>query len=83
MKTKLSPKEEIIMNLLWEHGPMSVKEMIDYYDDPKPHFNTVSTFVRGLEARGLVFRRRPGVGGLLLRKVIRRAGPIDTAAVIF
>ena len=60
MKTKLSPKEEIIMNLLWEHGPMSVKEMIDYYDDPKPHFNTVSTFVRGLEARGLVLHNAIG-----------------------
>ena len=54
MNTKLTAKEEIIMNLLWEHGPMSVKEMIDYYDDPKPHFNTVSTFVRALEARGLI-----------------------------
>lgn len=49
------------MNLLWEHGPMSVKEMIDFYDDPKPHFNTVSTFVRALEARGLISHNGIGI----------------------
>ena len=35
---RLSPKEEVIMNLLWEHGPLFVKEMLNFYDDPKPHF---------------------------------------------
>lgn len=56
----LSPKEEIIMNLLWEHGPMFVKEMLNFYDDPKPHVNTVSTFVRMLEDRGFIGHRSFG-----------------------
>jgi predicted transcriptional regulator len=60
MHTKLTAKEEIIMNLLWDNGPMSVKEMIEHYAIPKPHFNTVSTFVRGLEARGLVSHNAMG-----------------------
>ena len=57
----LSPKEEIIMNLLWDNGPMFVKEMLQHYDDPKPHFNTVSTFVRILEDEGYIGHRAFGV----------------------
>jgi predicted transcriptional regulator len=29
-----------------------VKQLLDFYDDPKPHFNTLSTIVRGLEDKG-------------------------------
>ena len=50
--TKLSPKEEEIMGCFWQHGPMFVREVMELFPDPKPHFNTVSTFVRGLEAKG-------------------------------
>lgn len=50
--TKLSPKEEEIMGCFWQHGPMFVREVMEMLPDPKPHFNTVSTFVRGLEAKG-------------------------------
>jgi predicted transcriptional regulator len=53
-KLKLTAKEEEVMDLFWKHGPMFVREMLEYYKDPKPHFNTVSTIVRGLEERGLV-----------------------------
>ena len=53
MKT-LSPKEEQIMHFFWEKGPLSVREMVLLYDEPRPHFNTVSTFVRGLEEKGFV-----------------------------
>ncbi len=57
----LTPKEEKVMNLLWEHGPMFVKELLTHYDDPKPHFNTVSTFVRMLEDQGYIGHRSFGV----------------------
>ena len=39
---KLTEKEARIMSLLWEHGPMFVREMLTHYDEPRPHFNTVS-----------------------------------------
>lgn len=48
----LSPKEEEIMACFWEHGPLFVREVLDFLPEPKPHFNTVSTFVRGLESKG-------------------------------
>lgn len=50
----LTNREEELMKLFWEKGPLFVKEMINLLDDPKPHFNTISTIVRGLEAKGYV-----------------------------
>jgi hypothetical protein len=31
-----------------------VKEMLAFYEEPKPHFNTLSTIVRGLEDKGFL-----------------------------
>ena len=42
------------MGLLWEHGPLFVREMLPFYQEPRPHFNTVSTIVRILEDKGFV-----------------------------
>lgn len=42
------------MNFFWLHGPLFVKEIQDFYPDPKPHFNTISTMVRILEEKGFV-----------------------------
>ena len=53
-KIVLTEKEEEIMKLLWEHGPMFVRQMVEYYNEPKPHVNTVSTLVRILEQKGYV-----------------------------
>jgi len=51
---KLTSKEEEIMNLFWEKGPMFVKELKEFYTDPKLHYNTLSTMVRLLEEKGFV-----------------------------
>lgn len=51
---RLTKREEEIMNLFWSKGPMFVKELIPLFDEPQPHFNTVSTIVRGLEEKGFV-----------------------------
>ena len=40
--------------MLWENGAMFVREMVELYPEPKPHFNTVSTLVRILEDKGYV-----------------------------
>lgn len=50
----LTRREEEVMELLWEKGPMFVNEMLEFYPDPRPHFNTISTYVRGLEKKGMV-----------------------------
>lgn len=50
----LTVKEEELMGYFWEKGPLFVKEMLAFYEDPKPHFNTLSTIVRGLEDKGFL-----------------------------
>ncbi|KAA6347554.1 Methicillin resistance regulatory protein MecI [termite gut metagenome] len=56
----LTVKEEEIMGFFWQKGPLYVKELSDFYDDPKPHFNTLSTIVRGLEKKGFLYHHTYG-----------------------
>ena len=51
---KLTQKEEEILALFWEKGPMFVKELKEFYIDKKLHYNTLSTMVRALEEKGFV-----------------------------
>lgn len=53
-KIKLTEKETPIMNLLWEKGPMFVREVVAAYPELRPHFNTISTQIRILEDKGFV-----------------------------
>ena len=57
---KLTKKEEEIMNLFWDKGAMFVKELLELYAEPKPHFNTLSTMVRTLDANGYVGHKAYG-----------------------
>lgn len=50
----ITEKELVLMQMLWEHGPLFVRQMVDLYAEPKPHFNTLSTTVRILEEKGHV-----------------------------
>jgi len=38
-------EEEEIMGWFWQKGPLFVKELLEYYEEPKPHFNTLSTII--------------------------------------
>ena len=53
-KPHLTTKEEEVMRILWEHGPLLVKEVLEYLPEPRPHVNTVSTVIRVLEKKGYV-----------------------------
>ena len=37
-----------------------MREIVGFYDEPRPHFNTLSTFVRALEEKGYVGHRAFG-----------------------
>lgn len=50
----ITEKEMAVMKILWSHGPLFVREMLEFYPEPKPHFNTVSTTVRILEEKGYI-----------------------------
>ncbi|MDR2119557.1 MAG: BlaI/MecI/CopY family transcriptional regulator [Tannerella sp.] len=51
---RLTTREEELMRLFWDKGALFIKEILAQYDEPKPHFNTLSTFVRGLEEKGFL-----------------------------
>ena len=51
---KLTRKEEEIMNLFWDYGAMFVRELLEKYEEPRPHFNTLSTMIRILESNGFL-----------------------------
>lgn len=57
---KLTAKEEEVLGFFWKHGALHVKDIVDMYDDPKPHFNTISTIVRALEDKGYVGHTQQG-----------------------
>ena len=42
------------MRLFWQHGPMFVREVRALFPEPRPHVNTVATFVRILEQKGFL-----------------------------
>jgi predicted transcriptional regulator len=51
---RLTAKEEEIMSFFWDNGPLFVKQIHDSYPEQKPHYNTLSTIVRGLEEKGFL-----------------------------
>lgn len=57
---KLTKKENELMELFWAEGAMFVKDILEKYEDPKPHFNTVSTMVRTLESNGYLAHKTYG-----------------------
>lgn len=50
----LTNREEEIMKIFWEKGSMFVNDVIDLLAGTRPHYNTISTIVRGLEDKGFV-----------------------------
>jgi len=56
----LTNREEEIMDIFWQKGPSYVKDIIDELPEPKPHYNTISTIVRGLEEKGFLEHKQFG-----------------------
>ncbi|MTB52041.1 BlaI/MecI/CopY family transcriptional regulator [Lewinella sp. W8] len=57
---KLAPREEEIMLILWRLEKAFVKEIVEEFPEPKPHYNSISTMVRILEDKGFVGHRAFG-----------------------
>lgn len=50
----LTAKEEEVMRYFWDNDALFVKQIVEMYPEPKPHFNTLSTYVRMLEEKGFL-----------------------------
>lgn len=51
---ELTKAEEQIMHILWKLERGFVKDIREHFPEPKPAYNTVSTFIRILEKKGFV-----------------------------
>ena len=57
---ELTRAEEEVMQVLWNLKQSFVKDMISYFKDPKPAYNTISTIVRILEEKGFIDHKAYG-----------------------
>ena len=51
---ELTKAEEQLMQILWKLKKGFIKDLIDHLPEPKPAYNTVSTFIRIMEKKGFV-----------------------------
>jgi predicted transcriptional regulator len=51
---RLTKREEDLMQILWNAKKGFVKDLLLQHPNPKPHYNTFSTIIRGLEDKGIV-----------------------------
>ena len=70
---KLTDKEIAIMNVLWDGGAMSMRDILERLPEPKPHFNTVATFVRRLESSGMITHKELGVRFFIYEAAVSRS----------
>ena len=59
---ELTRAEEQVMQLLWQRGPSTVKDLLAALPAPAPALTTVSTIVRILEQKGFVGYEPQGRG---------------------
>jgi predicted transcriptional regulator len=57
---KLTRQEEKAMQALWKIEKGFAKDVLDNFPDPKPHYNTISSLIRSLEAKNYVDHKTYG-----------------------
>lgn len=50
-RKRLSAKEKEIMDLFWKNGIMTIREVLDLCDEPKPAYTTLATVIRILTGK--------------------------------
>lgn len=56
----LTSAEENLMRLLWKFGSFYLKEVMEQHPEPKPHQNTVSTYLKILVEKGYLSTEKEG-----------------------
>lgn len=56
----LTSAEENLMKLLWKLGSFYLKDIMEQHPDPKPHQNTVSTYLKILAEKGYLSTEKEG-----------------------
>lgn len=58
--TKLTTTEEQLMQLFWKLNSFYMKEVMEQHPEPKPHQNTVSTYLKILHEKGFLRTTKEG-----------------------
>ena len=56
----LTHSEELLMNILWRLNSAYMKDVMEAYPEPKPHQNTVSTFMKILVEKEFLTTEKEG-----------------------
>ena len=73
MKTpKLSKLETRILELLWDRGNASIRELQESFPEPRPAYTTIQTTVYRMEAKGTVRRTRKVSNAHLFEPLVER-----------
>lgn len=75
-KRYLSLREEEIIAVLWHNGPMTIHELQNIFHI-KLHFNTLSTYIRGLEKHGFVIHKNDGFRPYIYEPLITEEEYLD------
>ncbi len=67
----LTEREEEIMSYFWDRGTLSVREIVELHDEPRPSRTTVATFVKFLEQKGYLYHRIENGGFIYIPKIER------------
>ena len=51
---KLSKAEEQLMEIIWKHEKVFMKEIIDSYPEPKPAGTTIATLLKRMQNKGVI-----------------------------
>lgn len=56
----LTKAEEQIMQVIWSLKKAFIREIVDEMPEPKPAYNTIGTFLKILETKGFLSRKKLG-----------------------
>jgi len=56
----LTSAEENLMRLLWKLGSFYLKDIMEQHPEPKPHQNTISTYLKILTEKGYLSTEKEG-----------------------
>ena len=72
-KPRLTPLELKIMDVLWSHGPSSVREVQERFpDEGRPGYTTVQTMIYRLEAKKALRRAKKIGSAFIFEAVVSR-----------
>lgn len=53
---RISSREAEYIRYFWNHGSLTIRQLIDLLPEPHPHINTVATMLKSLENKGFIVR---------------------------